>query len=129
MFTTITYGTFDLLHFGHIRLLENAKRNCDKLIVGLSTDEFNELKGKVSYLSYDERFKLLSAIKYVDWIIPEISWEQKVWDIKNYNVDRFVIGDDWKGKFDYLNEYCEVVYLERTPGVSSTMIKRIIGEV
>lgn len=125
---TITYGTFDLLHFGHIKLLESAKSDCDKLIVGLSTDEFNKKKGKTSYLSFEERAKLLAAIKYVDLIIPEENWEQKISDIKKFNIDRFVIGDDWKGKFDYLREYCEVIYLKRTPAVSSTLIKQVISK-
>lgn len=122
----LTYGTFDLLHYGHINLLRRARELGDYLIVGLSTDEFNSLKGKKSFLSFSERKRLLSSIKYVDKIIPEKCWEQKIEDIKKYNIDVFVIGDDWKGKFDYLkNTGIEVVYLERTPNISSTLLKEI----
>ncbi|MBF0011575.1 glycerol-3-phosphate cytidylyltransferase [Enterococcus casseliflavus] len=122
----ITYGTFDLLHYGHINLLRTAKQKGDYLIVGLSTDEFNLLqKGKTSYFSYEKRKQLLEAIRYVDLVIPEESWEQKITDMKKYNVDIFVIGDDWSGKFDYLTTESgvEVVYLPRTPEVSTTQIK------
>jgi len=119
----ITYGTFDLLHYGHINLLKRAKELGDYLFVGLSTDEFNELKGKKSYFYYDERKTLLESIIYVDEVLPEKNWDQKIQDIKNYNIDVFVIGDDWKGKFDYLSEYCEVVYLPRTEGISTTKVK------
>lgn len=119
----LTYGTFDLLHFGHINLLKRAKDLGDYLIVGLSTDEFNELKGKKSYFSYDKREYMLESVKYVDEVIKENSWEQKIEDIKKYNIDIFVMGNDWKGKFDYLQEYCEVVYLPRTEGISTTEIK------
>lgn len=119
----ITYGTFDLLHYGHINLLKRAKELGDYLIVGLSTNEFNEIKGKKCYFSYEERKKLLESIRYVDLVIPEKSWEQKIEDIKEFKVDIFVIGDDWKGKFDYLKEYCEVIYLPRTPEISTTKIK------
>ena len=119
----ITYGTFDLLHYGHINLLKRAKELGDYLFVGLSTDEFNELKGKKSYFYYDERKTLLESIIYVDEVIPEKNWDQKIQDIKNYNIDVFVIGDDWKGEFDYLSEYCEVVYLPRTEGISTTKVK------
>ena len=119
----ITYGTFDLLHYGHINLLKRAKELGDYLFVGLSTDEFNELKGKKSYFYYDERKTLLESIIYVDEVLPEKNWDQKIHDIKNYNIDVFVIGDDWKGKFDYLSEYCEVVYLPRTEGISTTKVK------
>ena len=119
----ITYGTFDLLHYGHINLLKRAKELGDYLIVGLSTNEFNEKKGKKCYFSYEERKKLLESIRYVDLVIPEKSWEQKIEDIKEFKVDIFVIGDDWKGKFDYLKEYCEVIYLPRTPEISTTKIK------
>ena len=119
----LTYGTYDLLHFGHINLLKRAKELGDHLVVGISTDEFNDLKGKKSYFSYDIREYMLESIKYVDEIIPEIDWEQKIEDIKKYNIDIFVMGDDWEGKFDYLKEYCEVIYLPRTEGVSTTKIK------
>ncbi|MGL6105768.1 glycerol-3-phosphate cytidylyltransferase [Romboutsia sp.] len=119
----ITYGTFDLLHFGHINLLKRAKDLGDCLVVGLSTDEFNELKGKKSYFSYEKREYMLESVKYVDEVVKESSWEQKIEDIKKYNINVFVMGDDWEGKFDYLKEYCEVVYLSRTEGISTTEIK------
>lgn len=123
----ITYGTFDLLHYGHINLLKRAKELGDYLIVGLSTNEFNEIKGKRCYFSYEERKKLLEAIRYVDLVIPEENWEQKIKDIKEFKVDVFVIGDDWEGKFDFLKEYCDVVYLPRTPEISTTKIKNDLG--
>lgn len=120
----ITYGTFDLLHYGHINLLRRAKELGDYLIVALSTDEFNwNEKGKKSYFSYDQRKQLLESIRYVDLVIPEKNWEQKRSDIKEYHVDSFVIGDDWAGKFDDLRDICNVVYLERTPEISTTQIK------
>lgn len=120
----ITYGTFDLLHWGHINLLKRAKELGDYLIVALSTDEFNELKNKKSYHSYENRKLILESIRYVDEVIPERTWEQKIEDIKKHNVDIFVMGDDWKGHFDFLKEYCEVVYLPRTIGISTTKIKK-----
>lgn len=120
----ITYGTFDLLHYGHVNLLERAKKLGDYLIVVLSSDEFNwNEKHKKCYFSYNERKRLLESIRYVDLVIPETSWGQKVEDIKEFKVDTFVMGDDWKGKFDYLSEYCQVVYLPRTPEISTTQIK------
>ena len=121
----ITYGTFDLLHYGHINLLRRAKALGDYLIVALSTDEFNSAaKHKTCYFSYEQRKALLESIRYVDLVIPEESWEQKVGDMKEYHIDTFVIGDDWKGKFDYLRDTgVEVVYLSRTPEISSTQIK------
>lgn len=125
----ITYGTFDLLHYGHINLLKRCKEYGDYLIVALSTDEFNKLKGKESYFTYEERKKLLESIRYVDLVIPEKSWKQKIEDIKEFKVDTFIIGDDWKGKFDFLNEYCEVKYLERTPEISTTKIKKELKDI
>ncbi len=120
----ITYGTFDLLHYGHINLLRRAKELGDFLIVALSTDEFNwNEKRKKSYFTYDQRKKLLEAIRYVDLVIPEETWDQKVSDIQEFRVDTFVMGDDWKGKFDFLKDYCDVVYLPRTPEISTTQIK------
>jgi glycerol-3-phosphate cytidylyltransferase len=121
----LTYGTFDLLHYGHIRILKRAKELGDYLVVALSTDEFNATKGKKAYHSYETRKKMLEAIRYVDLVIPENNWEQKLQDVKDYKIDVVVMGDDWAGsdKFDYLKEYCEVKFLERTPGVSTTMIK------
>ncbi|SHF50683.1 glycerol-3-phosphate cytidylyltransferase [Caloramator proteoclasticus] len=119
----ITYGTFDLLHYGHINLLKRAKEFGDFLIVGLSTDEFNLIKGKKAYFNYEQRKVLLESIKYVDYVIPETCWEQKMIDIKKYNIDVFVIGDDWEGKFDFLKDICEVIYIPRTPEISTTKIK------
>ena len=122
----ITYGTFDLLHYGHINLLRRARLLGDYLVVGLSTDEFNSAeKGTACYFSYEKRKALLEAIRYVDLVIPESSWDQKVHDVQEYHIDTFVMGDDWAGHFDSLrNEGCEVVYLPRTPEISSTQIKR-----
>lgn len=122
----ITYGTFDLLHYGHIELLKRAKAMGDYLVVALSTDEFNwESKQKKSYFSYEKRKALLESIRYVDLVIPEESWEQKTTDIELYKIDTFVMGDDWKGKFDYLRDQttARVVYLPRTPEISTTKIK------
>lgn len=120
----ITYGTYDLLHYGHVNLLQRAKELGDYLIVALSTDEFNwGQKQKKCYFPYAERKRLLEAIRYVDLVIPENCWEQKISDVKEFKVNTFVIGDDWEGKFDFLKEYCEVVYLPRTPEISSTQIK------
>lgn len=121
----ITYGTFDLLHYGHVNLLQRAKALGDYLIVAISTDEFNRnKKNKKCYFSYEERKRLVEAIRYVDLVIPEEDWEQKVEDVKEFKVDTFVIGDDWEGKFDFLKDHCEVVYLPRTPEVSTTQIKK-----
>lgn len=122
----ITYGTFDLLHYGHINILKKSKNLGDYLIVGLSSDEFNASKGKKSVMSYEERKEILDNIKYVDEVIKESNWEQKIEDIVKNDVDVFVIGDDWKGKFDYLSEYCEVVYLPRTKSISTTLLKEIL---
>ena len=122
----LTYGTFDLLHYGHINILKRAKELGDYLIVALSTDEFNAIKGKKAYHTYETRKKMLEAIRYVDLVIPENNWEQKLSDVKDYHVDVVVMGSDWAGsdKFDYLKEHCEVIYLDRTPGVSTTQIKQ-----
>ncbi len=125
----ITYGTFDLLHYGHINILKRAKAYGDYLIVALSTDEFNALKGKKCYFTYEQRKKLVEAVRYVDLVIPETCWEQKVNDVKEYHVDTFVMGDDWAGKFDFLKETgVEVVYLPRTPEISTTQIKTQLKE-
>lgn len=125
----LTYGTFDLLHYGHIRLLKRAKALGDYLIVALSTDEFNELKGKKAYHNYEKRKLMLEAIRYVDLVIPENTWEQKKSDVLDYHIDVVVMGDDWAGsdKFDYLKEYCDIVFLTRTEGVSTTQIKQDLG--
>ncbi len=122
----ITYGTFDLLHYGHINLLRRAKEYGDYLIVALSTDEFNwKEKQKRCYFTYEQRKALLEAVRYVDLVIPETSWEQKRTDIHEYHIDTFVIGDDWRGKFDFLEkEGAQVVYLPRTPEISTSQIKR-----
>lgn len=126
----ITYGTFDLLHAGHINLLRRAKELGDYLIVVVSTDEFNwNEKRKKCYFSYEERKKLVEAVRYVDLVIPENNWEQKVSDVQEYHVNTFVMGDDWVGKFDFLKEYCDVVYLPRTEGISTTKIKQDLGLV
>lgn len=119
----ITYGTYDLLHVGHINLLRRAKELGDYLLVVLSSDEFNSLKHKTAYHSYEDRKIILEAIKYVDEVIPEYTWEQKIDDVVNNNIDVFVMGDDWRGQFDFLKDYCEVVYLTRTEGISTTKIK------
>lgn len=126
----ITYGTFDLLHYGHINLLQRAKGLGDYLIVALSTDDFNNNeKKKKCYFNYEQRKQLLESIRYVDLVIPEENWEQKMSDMKEYHIDTFVMGDDWKGKFDYLTETgVEVVYLERTPEISTTQIKNDLNK-
>ncbi|MBE6807677.1 MAG: glycerol-3-phosphate cytidylyltransferase [Ruminococcaceae bacterium] len=126
----ITYGTFDMLHYGHIHLLRRARELGDYLVVALSTDEFNwNEKQKKCYFSYEHRKLLLEAIRYVDEVIPEESWDQKRTDIHDHNIDVFVMGDDWKGHFDFLEEEgAQVVYLPRTPDISTTQIKQNLGK-
>lgn len=126
--TIITYGTFDLLHVGHVRLLKRAKELGSRLIVGLSTDDFNTKKHKTSHFDYYTRKEILESIRYVDLVIPEKKWEQKITDVQKYNVDTFVIGDDWEGEFDFLNKYCSVVYLSRTKNISTTDIKNSLAK-
>lgn len=122
----LTYGTFDLLHTGHINILKRARELGDYLIVGLSTDEFNAIKNKDAFLPFAQRKAVLEAIRFVDEVIPEDSWEQKKHDIINYRVDKLVMGDDWMGKFDFLGELCEVIYLPRTQNISTTLLKEQI---
>lgn len=119
----ITYGTYDLLHTGHINLLKRARALGDYLVVAISTDEFNAGKGKKAYYTFEQRKAILEAIRYVDEVIPENNWNQKVNDVNDHNIDTFVMGDDWKGEFDFLKEHCEVIYLPRTVGISTTQIK------
>jgi len=119
----ITYGTFDVFHYGHFFLLERAKLLGCHLTVAVSSDAFNLKKGKKSKLTCEERVRILESIEFIDKVILEETWDQKVEDIKKYNVDIFVIGDDWSGHFDFLSEYCEVLYLPRTQGISSSLIK------
>ena len=126
MKTVLTYGTYDLLHYGHLNLLKRCSELGDRLIVAVSSDEFNVKKGKISAMNYETRKELVESIRFVDIVVKEDSWEQKLEDIKKYNVDVFVMGDDWRGKFDYLKEYCEVVYLPRTRGISTTLLKEVL---
>jgi glycerol-3-phosphate cytidylyltransferase len=123
----ITYGTFDLLHHGHINLLKRARTLGDHLTVAVSSDEFNRGKGKQCFNSYHQRAALLEAIRFVDLVICEDSWDQKLQDIVEHKIDIFVIGDDWEGRFDFLKSHCRVVYLPRTPGISTTEIKKSIA--
>jgi len=119
----ITYGTFDLLHKGHINILKRAKELGDHLTVAISSDEFNKIKNKTSFYSFEERKYLLESIKYVDEVIPENDWEQKTRDVQEKDIDIFVMGDDWEWKFDFLKEHCEVIYFPRTEGISTTKLK------
>lgn len=121
--TIITYGTFDMFHIGHLYLLKRLKSMGDTLIVAVSTDEFNELKGKKTLIPYQQRAEIVQSIRYVDLVIPETSWDQKNIDVKKYNVDIFAIGNDWEGKFDFLKEHCDVIYLDRTDGISTSELK------
>ena len=120
----ITYGTYDLLHYGHIELLRRAREMGDYLIVALSTDEFNQIKNKKSYYDYEQRKMMLESIRYVDLVIPENDWGQKETDVDRFDVDVFVMGHDWEGEFDFLKDKCEVIYLNRTEGISTTKIKQ-----
>ena len=121
--TILTYGTFDLFHPGHVALLRRAKEMGTRLVVGLSTDEFNAVKGKKSVMSYEDRKTVLESCRYVDLVIPESHWDQKPDDAIRHEADFFVMGGDWTGKFDFMSDYCRVVYYDRTPDVSSTGIK------
>ncbi|EJX16980.1 teichoic acid biosynthesis protein [Staphylococcus sp. OJ82] len=120
----ITYGTYDLLHYGHIELLRRAREMGDYLVVALSTDEFNSVKNKKSYYNYEQRKMMLESIRYVDLVIPEGGWGQKEIDVDRFEIDTFVMGHDWEGEFDFLKEKCEVIYLNRTEGISTTKIKK-----
>lgn len=119
----LTYGTFDLFHVGHLNLLERLKDLGDALYVGVSTDEFNESKGKKTIIEFEDRLKIISGLRCVDFAFSENNWDQKVDDIEKYSVSTFGMGGDWSGKFDWLNNYCEVIYLQRTEGVSSSVLK------
>lgn len=127
MKTVLTYGTFDLFHVGHVRILKRLRTLGDRLVVGISSDEFNTLKGKKSFFSYEERAEIVASSKYVDFVFPEHNWEQKRDDIVKYQVDIFGMGHDWQGKFDDLSDLCQVIYLERTEDISTTDIKRSLS--
>ncbi len=127
--TILTYGTFDMFHIGHLKLLERLSKLGAKLIVAVSSDEFNELKGKKTIIPYDQRASIVEAIKYVDMVIPENDWEQKISDIKKYDIDIFAMGHDWESKFDFLSKHCEVVYLPRTEGISTTDLKKALNKI
>ncbi|MBT2813165.1 glycerol-3-phosphate cytidylyltransferase [Staphylococcus coagulans] len=120
----ITYGTYDLLHYGHIELLRRAREMGDYLVVALSSDEFNRIKNKKSYYNFEQRKMMLESIRYVDLVISENDWGQKETDVEKYEIDTFVMGHDWEGEFDFLKDKCEVIYLKRTEGISTTQIKK-----
>ena len=122
--TVLTYGTFDMFHIGHLKLLQRLAKLGDELIVAVSSDEFNQVKNKTVLIPYEQRAEIVANISCVDRVIPEHDWEQKVKDIKKYDVDVFAMGNDWEGKFDFLKEHCEVVYLERTKDISTTQLKK-----
>ena len=124
----LTYGTFDMFHIGHLNLLNRLKRLGDKLIVAVSTDEFNSIKGKKTLIPFEQRALIVQNIKCVDMVISEENWEQKIYDIKKYNVDIFAMGDDWQGKFDFLKNHCEVIYLPRTQNISTTELKKELNK-
>lgn len=121
----LTYGTFDMFHVGHLNLLRSLRSMGSRLVVGVSTDEFNAIKGKETLVPFAERASIVAGIRYVDEVFPENDWEQKESDIARYNADVFAMGNDWTGKFDYLSSVCQVVYLPRTEGISSTEIKNL----
>ncbi|MBK1688182.1 adenylyltransferase/cytidyltransferase family protein [Rubrivivax gelatinosus] len=127
MSTVITYGTFDLFHIGHLKLLQRLRALGDRLVVGVSTDEFNALKGKKTVVSYEHRVEIVRSVRYVDAAFPEQSWEQKRHDIVREGATIFAMGDDWVGKFDDLADLCEVVYLPRTQDVSTTEIRQLVA--
>ncbi len=129
MTTVITYGTFDLIHIGHLNLLERLADMGDELIVAVSTDKFNQIKGKQCLYSYEERARIVGALKCVDKVIPEDSWQQKEQDIQINNADIFGIGSDWEGKFDHLQSLCKIVYLPRTPTISTTQLKQSLSKI
>lgn len=129
MKTVLTYGTFDLFHVGHVRILKRLRELGDRLVVGISSDEFNALKGKKSFFSYEERAEIVASSQYVDFVFPEHNWEQKREDVVKYQADIFGMGHDWKGKFDDLSDLCEVIYLERTEDISTTEIKQALSLV
>ena len=124
----LTYGTFDMFHIGHLNLLNRLKSLGDKLIVAVSTDEFNSIKGKKTLIPFEQRALIVQNIKCVDMVISEKNWEQKIDDIKKYNVDIFAMGNDWQGKFDFLKDYCEVIYLPRTQNISTTELKKELNK-
>lgn len=126
MKTVLTYGTFDLFHIGHLNILKRARELGDKLIVAVSTDEFNATKGKTTLMPFEHRMELVRSVRFVDEVIAESNWDQKISDVQKHKVDVFVMGSDWQGKFDFLKPHCEVVYLPRTDNVSSTDLKKAI---
>lgn len=126
--TIITYGTFDMFHIGHVKLFKRLKTLGDRLVVAVSTDDFNQLKDKVTLIPYEQRAEIIASCRYVDLVIPETCWEQKIEDVEKYNCSIFAIGNDWEGKFDFLKPYCEVVYLERTGGISTTQLKKSLNK-
>jgi glycerol-3-phosphate cytidylyltransferase len=127
--TILTYGTFDLFHVGHVRLLRRLSDLGERLIVACSTDEFNEVKGKKTAIPYAHRVEVLESCRYVDLVIPETHWAQKRQDVLDHNVDLFAMGDDWVGKFDELQDVCDVLYLPRTENVSTTELKDLIQQM
>ncbi len=124
----ITYGTYDLFHVGHLRLFKRIADMAEELYVAVSSDEFNAIKGKKCVIPFEERLEIIDSLDCVTKVLREDNWEQKIPDIQRYGCDLFVMGSDWEGKFDFLKEYCDVVYLPRTPGISTTDIKKYINK-